>query len=146
MNQTAKAQWMGNLKEGKGTLTTQSGVLNNTLYSFKTRFESGEKGTNPEELIAAALAGCFTMEITARLSKKDYTATVINTEATITLTDLTLTRVHLIVKAQVPGITAEEFKVLAKDAELNCIVSKALKIPITSEAHFIEEKEKAFAR
>jgi len=146
MKQTANAKWIGNLRDGKGTLTTQSGVLNSTPYSFKTRFDVGEKGTNPEELIAAALAGCFTMEISARLAEKDYTATTINTEATITLVDLTINRIHLIVTAQVPGITAPEFTVVAKDAELNCVISKALKIPITSEAHFIEEKEETYTR
>jgi lipoyl-dependent peroxiredoxin len=75
MTRTAKAHWIGNLKEGKGTLTTQSGVLDNTNYSFKTRFEEGEKGTNPEELLAAAHAGCFTMAVCAMLTEKGLIAT-----------------------------------------------------------------------
>jgi lipoyl-dependent peroxiredoxin len=137
MKRTAKAHWSGNLKEGKGTLTTQSGILNNTNYSFKTRFEEGQNGTNPEELLAAAHAGCFTMAVASILTQKGFNPGYLDTEATVSMEDLTITGVHLTIKGSVPGIKAEEFNAITKDAEKNCIISKALKIVITSEAHFI---------
>jgi lipoyl-dependent peroxiredoxin len=136
MIRTAKAHWEGNLKEGKGTLTTQSGILSNTNYSFKTRFEEGEKGTNPEELVAAAHAGCFTMAVSSMLNVKGITANKLDTEATLTMEGLSITGIHLSVTGSIPGISAEEFASIAKDAEKNCLISKILNIPITSEAHF----------
>jgi lipoyl-dependent peroxiredoxin len=137
MKRTAKAHWSGNLKEGKGTLTSQSGILNNTNYSFKTRFEEGQNGTNPEELLAAAHAGCFTMAVASILTQKGFNPGYLDTEAILSMEDLTITGVHLTIKGSVPGIKAEEFNAVTKDAEKNCIISKALKIVITSEAHFI---------
>jgi lipoyl-dependent peroxiredoxin len=136
MIRTAKAHWEGNLKEGKGTLSTQSGVLENTNYSFKTRFEEGEKGTNPEELLAAAHAGCFTMAVSSMLNAKGITANKLDTEATLTMEGLSITGMHLNITASIPGINAEEFATITKDAEKNCLISKVLNIPITSEAHF----------
>jgi len=137
MKRTAKAHWSGNLKEGKGTLTSQSSILNDTNYSFRTRFEEGEKGTNPEELLAAAHAGCFTMAVASLLTQKGLTPSSLDTEATVTLEGLNITGVHLVITGSVPGIKAEDFKEITKDAEKNCIISKALSIEITSEAHLV---------
>ena len=137
MKRTAKAHWSGNLKEGKGTLTTQSGILDNTRYSFKARFEEGDYGTNPEELLAAAHAGCFTMWVSSILTQKDLNPTSLDTEATITLEDLRITGIHLSITGSVSGINAEEFKAITVEAEKNCIISRALSIPISTEAHFL---------
>ena len=137
MKRTAKAHWEGNLKEGKGSLTTPSGILNNTNYSFKTRFEEGEAGTNPEELLAAAHAGCFTMAVSAMLTAKGLTAKALDTEAIVNMEGLAVTAVHLIISGSVDGITADEFVAITKDAEKNCIISKVLNVAITSEATFV---------
>lgn len=136
MIRTAKAHWSGNLKQGKGTLTTQSGILTATNYSFKTRFEEGEKGTNPEELLAAAHAGCFTMAVSSMLTQKGITATSLDTEATLSMENLVITSIHLSIIGVVSGISAEDFATITKDAEKNCLISKVLSIPITSEVHF----------
>ena len=137
MIRTAKAHWQGNLKEGKGTLSTQSGILDKTNYSFKTRFEENEKGTNPEELLAAAHAGCFTMSVSAILTKKGFNPTSLDTEATVTMEDLTITGIHLSITGSASGANAKDFETATKDAEKNCVVSKALGVPISSEAHFV---------
>lgn len=137
MKRTAKAHWEGNLKEGNGNLSTQSGILDKTNYSFKTRFEEGVKGTNPEELLAAAHAGCFTMAVGAMLTQKGLNPTALDTEATLTMEGLSVTGIHLSITGSVPGLTSNEFTEITKDAEKNCIISKALSVPITSEAHFI---------
>ena len=133
MKRTAKAHWNGNLKEGKGEISTQSTVLNQTPYSFKTRFESGV-GTNPEELIAAAHAGCFTMSVGATLERAGFIAKDLNTEAIldVDLVNLTITGIHLDLKASlIEGVSAEAFQQIAEGAKANCIVSKALSVPIT---------------
>ncbi len=137
MKQSAKAHWQGNLKEGKGFLSTSSGVLERANYSFKTRFEGGEKGTNPEELLAAAHAGCFTMSVSSLLTKKGLRPTSLDTEATVTMEELSIKNIHLSITGSVDGIKADEFEAITKEAEKNCIVSKALTVPITSEAHFV---------
>ena len=136
MIRTAKAHWEGNLKEGQGTLSTQSGILENTNYSYKTRFEEGTNGTNPEELLAAAHAGCFTMAVSAMLHQKGFTASKLDTEALLTMNDKSITAIHLNISGAVEGISAEDFATVTKNAEQNCFVSKILKIPITSEVHF----------
>lgn len=136
MKRTAKAHWEGNLKDGKGNLTSQSGILNNTNYSFKTRFE-GEPGTNPEELLAAAHAGCFTMAVSAMLTQKGLSPKTLDTEAVLTMEGLLITGIHLIISGSVDGITADEFTSITKDAEKNCVISKALSVAITSEAKLI---------
>ncbi|WP_298146807.1 OsmC family peroxiredoxin [Flavobacterium sp.] len=138
MKRTAKAHWSGDLKTGAGTLSTPSTILNNTQYSFKTRFESGA-GTNPEELLAAAHAGCFTMAVGAILTAKGIVAESLDTEAILDLDmqKLEVTSIHLVISGKVPGITAEEFEAVVKDAEKNCIISKALQVPISSEATFL---------
>ncbi|MEO6306040.1 MAG: OsmC family protein [Bacteroidia bacterium] len=135
MKRTAQAHWEGTLKDGKGSLTSPSGILNKTNYSFKTRFET-DPGTNPEELLAAAHAGCFTMSVSAILTQKGKNPTSLDTEATVTMENLTITGIHLNIKGVVPGITAEEFTAVTKEAEKNCVISKALGVTITSEAHF----------
>lgn len=135
MIRKAKAHWAGNLKEGKGSLTTASTILKETNYSFKTRFEDGAAGTNPEELLAAAHAGCFTMAVAAMLTQKNITPTSLDTEATLTMEGLSITNIHLSIMGLVPEITADDFTAITKDAEKNCLISKVLKIPIVSEAH-----------
>jgi osmotically inducible protein OsmC len=136
MKRTAKAHWEGNLKEGKGNISTPSGILDKTNYSFKTRFEEGEKGTNPEELLAAAHSGCFTMAVSAILTEKGLTAKVLDTEAIVTMEGLTITGVHLVISGSVDGIDAKGFEEVTKAAEKNCVISKALGVAITSEAKF----------
>jgi lipoyl-dependent peroxiredoxin len=136
MIRTAKAEWWGNLKEGKGTLSTPSNILNETNYSFKTRFEDGTGGTNPEELLAAAHAGCFTMAVAAMLTQKNITPTSLLTEATLTMEGMSITKIHLSITGSVPDMNAEDFTAITKDAEKNCLISKVLNIPISSEAHF----------
>lgn len=138
MKRTAKAHWEGTLKDGHGTLTSESGILNDTNYNFKTRFE-GDPGTNPEELLAAAHAGCFTMSVSAMIAKKGITPVSLDTEATVTLEDLKIMGVHLNITGNVPGLTFDEFKAITKDAEQSCVISKALAVPITSEANFYVE-------
>lgn len=137
MKRTATAHWVGNLKEGKGELTTQSGLLNKTNYGFKTRFADGERGTNPEELLAAAHAGCFTMAVSAALTEKGLSPAELDTEATVALEGLAITAVHLAITGKISGINAEEFEMITKGAEKNCLISKVLNISISSEAHLL---------
>ncbi len=138
MERTASAGWNGSLKEGKGTITTQSGVLSDSPYSFVTRFENG-KGTNPEELIAAAHAGCFTMALSAQLGTMNFTPQTLRTSAKLTLEKLdagwTISKIHLDVSARVPGISASAFESAAASAKANCPVSRLLKAEITMDAH-----------
>ncbi|WP_202409355.1 OsmC family protein [Hufsiella arboris] len=133
MIRNATAEWQGSGKEGKGNLTTQSTVLNKTQYSFNTRFADGV-GTNPEELVAAAHAGCFTMKLSFVLNEKGFTADNLNTRCEITFENGAITKSHLIVTASVPGISQEQFQEAVKDAEENCPISKLLDTEITSEA------------
>ncbi len=137
MKRTASAHWEGDLKSGKGTVSTQSTVLNKTQYSFNTRFADGV-GTNPEELLAAAHAGCFTMAVGATLTQAGTPATSLDTDVTVTLEGLDITGIHLAIKGKVPGITAEKFSEITKGAEKGCIISKALKVAITSESTLID--------
>lgn len=137
MKRTAKAHWTGSIKEGKGELTTQSEVLNKTNYSFKTRFAEGEKGTNPEELLAAAHAGCFTMAVSFALTEQGLVPESLDTEATLSMEGMDLKSIHLSITGHVPGISAEAFTAITKGAEQNCLISKALKLPISSEAHLV---------
>ncbi|MDN3548857.1 OsmC family protein [Mucilaginibacter aquaedulcis] len=132
MKRTANAHWNGTLQEGVGEISTQSTVLNKTQYSFKTRFADGI-GTNPEELVAAAHAGCFTMAVSAALTQGGYTPGDLTTDAILTLDmqSLTITEIILELKATaIQGINEEQFKEIAEDAKANCIVSKALSVPI----------------
>lgn len=135
MKRTATAQWTGDLKNGNGTITSQSTVLNNTPYSFKTRFEDGI-GTNPEELLAAAHAGCFTMAVGAQLTQKGFDTQTLETQATLDLDmiGLKINGIHLQLKGKVDGLSDEEFQTIATDAKANCIISKVLNCTITMEA------------
>jgi osmotically inducible protein OsmC len=134
MKRTANAHWRGDLKTGKGDISTASGVLTSTPYSFQTRFEDG-KGTNPEELLAAAHAGCFTMALSAQLAGAGLTAESLQTECTISLEKLpdgfAITESHLDLKAKVPGATEEAFATAVHNAETGCPVSKLYKTKIT---------------
>lgn len=137
MKRTASAHWAGGLKDGKGTVSTQSGVLSKTQYSFSTRFEDGA-GTNPEELIAAAHAGCFSMALSAELGKVGMTAQSIDTTATLTMekTDagFTITAIHLDVNVKIPGADEQKFNDAAQGAKKGCPVSRVLNANISMTA------------
>lgn len=137
MKRNASAEWNGGLKDGKGTISTDSGVLNDTQYSFSTRFEDGI-GTNPEELVAAAHAGCFSMALSGQLGNAGMTAESINTTATVTLDKVedgfAITTVHLEVKAKIPGADQGAFMTAANNAKAGCPISKLLKAEITMNA------------
>ena len=133
MIRKATAVWNGAGKTGNGQLTTDSKVLNNTPYSFHTRFENGQ-GTNPEELIAAAHSGCFTMKLSFVLGEAGFTPDSLETSCQISFENGAVTKSHLVVKGKVPGISKEKFQECVKDAEQNCPISKLLKTEITSEA------------
>ena len=137
MKRKASAVWKGGLKDGKGTISTDSGVLSDTQYSFSTRFEQGV-GTNPEELIAAAHAGCFAMALSAQLGDAGLTAERIRTTASVTLdkteAGFTITAVHLDVTAKIPGADQQAFETAANNAKAGCPVSKVLNAQITMDA------------
>jgi osmotically inducible protein OsmC len=137
MERKASAVWKGALKNGKGTVSTASRVLSETPYSFVSRFESGT-GTNPEELIAAAHAGCFSMALSGQLEKAGLTADSIQTSATLTMEKLeagwTVTKIHLDVKARVPNASADALKTAADNAKEGCPISRLLKAEITMSA------------
>ncbi|MDE1160803.1 MAG: OsmC family protein [Acidobacteriaceae bacterium] len=130
MDRSASAVWTGSLKEGKGSISMQSGTLKDAQYSFKTRFEDGV-GTNPEELIAAAHAGCFTMALSAQLTSAEHVPDELSTTATVTMETTedgpTVTKIHLVTKAKVPNIDKEKFDELAKKAKEGCPISRLLK-------------------
>ncbi len=132
MKRKATAVWQGSGKTGKGHLTTQSNVLDKTQYSYKSRFEEGT-GTNPEELIAAAHAGCFTMKLSFNLGEAGFEPEELETNCAINFENGAITNSHLTVKAKVKGIDDSKFSVLLKDAEKNCPISKLLNTSITSE-------------
>ena len=136
MKRNASANWQGTGKDGKGTVTTQSNVLSNTPYSYKSRFEEGT-GTNPEELIAAAHAGCFTMKLSFLISGAGFTPENIDTKATITLDNGAITSSHLVLTAKVPGLDQAKFSELAEEARTNCPISKLLNTEITLEASLV---------
>jgi osmotically inducible protein OsmC len=134
MVRKASAVWKGSLKEGKGTISSDSGVLSNTPYSFSTRFENA-KGTNPEELIAAAHAGCFTMALSAQLGNAGITPESLETTASLTLDKLdagwTVTKIHLDVTARIPGADKAAFDKAAENAKAGCPISRLLNAQIT---------------
>lgn len=129
----ATAVWEGSGKEGKGHLTTQSNVLSNTQYSYKSRFEDGI-GTNPDELVAAAHAGCFTMKLSFVLNEAGFTPDKLETKCEITLENGSVTKSHLTVQAKVPGINKEKFDEAVTKAEKECIISRLLNTEISSDA------------
>jgi osmotically inducible protein OsmC len=140
MKRSASARWAGSLKEGKGTVSTESGVLAQAQYSFGTRFEDG-RGTNPEELIAAAHAGCFSMALSGQLGAAGLTAESIDTSAVVTFEKLeagwTVTEVHLKLKAKVPGADKAAFDTAAGNAKTGCPISRLLNAKITLEAELV---------
>jgi lipoyl-dependent peroxiredoxin len=140
MQRTASAHWQGGLKDGKGTVSTASGVLSNTQYSFSTRFENGV-GTNPEELIAAAHAGCFSMALSLQLEQVGLKADAIDTKANLTFekteAGFTITRIHLELRAQIPGADDAKFQKAAADAKAGCPVSRVLNTQITLDAKLV---------
>jgi len=133
MKRSAKANWKGTGKEGIGTVTADSGVLSGATISFKTRFEEVQ-GTSPEELVAAAHAGCFSMKLSFVLNAAGFTPDNIDTKCTITLKEGVITESHLEVRATIPGIDAAKFAECADDAKANCPISKLLNTNITMEA------------
>jgi osmotically inducible protein OsmC len=141
IKRTGSAVWSGGLKDGKGTVSTQSGVLKDTQYSFSTRFENGA-GTNPEELIAAAHAGCFTMALSAQLADAGMTAQRLETTADVSLDKagggFAITEVHLNLVARIPGADRQAFEAAAQAAKQNCPVSKLLNAKITMDARLEE--------
>lgn len=141
MERKASAVWQGGLKDGKGTLTTESKVLSNTPYSYSTRFE-GSPGTNPEELLGAAHAGCFTMALSAQLAEAGIKSERIETKATITFekldTGFTITRSHLDVSVRAPGAERTRFDQAAEKAKTGCPMSKVLKAEISMEARLVD--------
>lgn len=141
MKRSASAVWKGGFKDGKGTISTDSGVLSDTQYSFSARFEEGT-GTNPEELIAAAHAGCFTMALSGQLGQAGLTAESIKTTATVRLekkdAGFAITSVHLDVRAKVPGADRQAFETAANGAKAGCPVSKVLNAEITMKANLEE--------
>jgi osmotically inducible protein OsmC len=140
MIRKASAVWKGSLKDGKGTISSDSGVLSNTPYSFSTRFENA-KGTNPEELIAAAHAGCFTMALSAQLGNAGITPESLETTASLSLDKLdagwTVTKIHLDVSARIPGADQAAFDKAAESAKAGCPISRLLKAEITMTARLV---------
>ena len=140
MQRKGNARWQGTVKEGSGTLSVQSGTLNETPFSFAARFGDA-KGTNPEELIAAAHAGCFTMALSFMLNNNGFTADAIDTEAALTLDRVndawTVTAVHLTTRARIPKIDAAKFGELASNAKANCPISRLLNATITLDAALV---------
>lgn len=133
MKRNATAVWKGSLKEGGGVLTTQSKILENTQYSFKSRFEEGI-GTNPEELVAAAHSGCFTMQLSAYITEAGFEIESIETKCVIDLVEGTIISSHLTVQAKIKGIPDATFQELVTKAESNCPISKLLDTEISTEA------------
>lgn len=138
MQRSSTVIWKGTGKEGAGTITSQSNVLNKAHYAWNTRFKD-EKGTNPEELLAAAHAACFAMQLSFLLSDRGFTPEIIETTSIVTINDGLITGSHLVVKARVPRISKQKFEDLVSDARKNCPVSKALRIDITMEAELTEK-------
>jgi lipoyl-dependent peroxiredoxin len=136
MIRTASANWQGTGKEGHGTVSSQSGVLNQTQYSFNSRFAEGI-GTNPEELVAAAHAGCYTMKLSFNISGAGFTPSNIDTKAALTFENGEISHIHLTVEASVTGLSEEKFEELAADAKANCPISKLLNTNITMEAKLV---------
>ncbi len=131
MSKYANAEWHGTGKDGKGMLTTETKFLNNVPFTYATRFGEAKDGTNPEELVAAAHAGCFTMKLSFVLNAAGFTADTIETKCDITLGDGAITKSHLTVTAKIPGISKEKFDECAKEAKENCPISKSLNTNIS---------------
>jgi osmotically inducible protein OsmC len=144
MKRSAAALWFGDLRTGDGSLTTHSGALEQTPYSFATRFDKQSPGTNPEELIAAAHAGCFTMAVCAALTRAGFKPTRLSSQAEVSLEQVegswTITHSHLEIRAVVPDISAARFAEIAAEAKANCPVSRLLRAEITLDARLDEHR------
>ena len=140
IKRSGSAAWSGGIKDGKGSISTQSGVLDNTQYGFNTRFENGP-GTNPEELIGAAHAGCFTMALSGKLGEAGMTAKSLHTTATVSLDKVdggfAVTASHLELRATIPGASEDAFRAAARAAETGCPISKLLNAKITMDAKLV---------
>lgn len=145
MKRTAKAIWHGSGKKGRGSITSQSHAIENAHYAYNTRFEN-EKGTNPEELIAAAHAACFTMKLSFILEENNFVANTIETITEVSLEKGVIGHSHLIVKAKIPGISKEKFEACAINAKDNCPVSRALFLSITMDAVLTEDVQATHTR
>lgn len=137
MKRNASAVWIGNIQDGQGFLSSQSTILSHTRYSWKSRFEDGT-GTNPEELMAAAHAGCFTMKLSLDLTTAGYTPEKLETTAVITLDNGVITTSDLVLNAKIDGISEKEFQKISEGAKLNCPVSKAYNLHVTLQANLIK--------
>lgn len=137
MKRTATAVWTGSIKEGNGNLTTQSSILDQTQYSYKSRFEEGT-GTNPEELIAAAHAGCFAMKLSGVLGEAGFTPNSLEATSAVTLENGAIKSSHITLKARVPDIDEQTFQQCADEAKANCPVSKALNMEISLDAELVK--------
>lgn len=139
MSKHANAEWQGTAKEGKGIISTETGTLNKAPFTFASRFGDAKDGTNPEELVAAAHAGCFSMKFSLVLNEAGFTPDKIETKCDITFGNGAISKSHLTVKAKVPGISKDKFDACAKDAKENCPISKSLSsnIEITMDATLI---------
>lgn len=136
MKRTATAVWNGTIKEGSGHLSTQSKVLNSTQYSFNSRFAEGV-GTNPEELMAAAHAGCFAMKLSLELSLAGFKPEFLEVQCAVALEDGVITSSHLVLKAKIPGLTNQQFDEYTAGAKINCPVSKAYSLAISLDATLV---------
>lgn len=136
MKRKATAIWKGSGKDGNGVLTTQSSVLNSVKYTYRTRFES-DPGTNPEELIAAAHAGCFAMKLSFVLGEAGFTPDELSVDCTVDLVDGSIKTSHLELKAKIPGISQDKFDAAAKDAKENCPISKSLTAKVSLDAKLV---------
>jgi osmotically inducible protein OsmC len=137
MKYTAQAHWEGSLKSGKGTLSTQSGVLKKAKYSFKSRFEEVNEATNPEELLAATHAGCFTMAVCTSLTQKGFDPRTLDTEAVVTMEAQGITGIHLSISGKVENLSEDEFEHVVNYEGKNCIISKALQVPVSTNARLV---------
>ncbi|UYL09259.1 OsmC family protein [Bdellovibrio sp. SKB1291214] len=146
MERKASVQWKGNIQQGQGEVSTESGVLNRTPYSFSRRFGT-EKGTNPEELIAAAHSSCFAMALSAALTQKGFTADTLNVNAAVSIekngSDWVITHSNLSLRAKIPGIDQTQFKTIAEEAKSNCPVSRLLDTEISLDAVLDEGEARA---
>lgn len=137
MKFTARAHWKGSLKKGKGILSTQRGTIQQEKTGLLSRFESGPPDANPEELLAATHAGCFTMAVCANLTKQGYDPAILDTKATVIIENQVIAGIHLFIEGEVKDISEDEFIKVAKYEEKNCIISMALKVPIYTEARLV---------
>jgi osmotically inducible protein OsmC len=137
MKYVAQAHWEGSLKSGKGTLSTQSGALKKAKYSFKARLGEDSEGANPEELLAATHAGCFTMAVCTNLTKKGFDPRTLDTEAVVTMEEQGITGIHLSISGKVENLSQDEFEHVVNYEGSNCTISKALQVPVSTNSRLV---------